>query len=181
MTSRLELEAFASMMVVSLPYPPLPVVCLRGPDSSDSFASGHDLLGSAIMSMVVGHASSCHASVEVRQRKEAIVLKLNDDISKEWGMSGRSLDESAVLTRCYDIFCTSFRQYMQCYPSSPDLRIADIESVCRDTTVVRQAIAHLKARRMTTLETDTVIPETLPDNYNALIRLYVEDLYSQSR
>jgi hypothetical protein len=47
--SQHELSAFASMVVASLPFPPLPVLVLQGEDGEYGVASSFDLLQQAIV------------------------------------------------------------------------------------------------------------------------------------
>ena len=185
MESQLEVQAFASMMMVSLPFPPLPVACLRSTEKNDAFASGHDLLSSAISAMVVGTDQKAgFDSVAIRDTKQALLIALNDDVAAAWRARDRA-DDSAAVDACYDIFCRSYRAYMACYPGSADLRILPMADVGADSTLVRQAVEHLDARSTTFGAGDDVIvcrvPESAKRSYRALLRLYALDLVSLSR
>lgn len=186
MTSRLEVEAFASMMIVSLPFPPLPVVCLRSEECTDTFASGHDLLSSAICSMVIGTDHQGFDSMEIKETKEKILIDLNQDIASVWGRHRKTGETSATLAvnECYDIYCQKFRQFMMCYPSCADLRIKNMTDVGGDTIIVQQSVSHLNARATTIVGDDIVkckVPMALARDYKSLIKMYITDLYSQSR
>ena len=187
MASQLELSAFASMMIVSLPFPPLPVACVRSTEAHDSHASGHDLLSSAISAMLVGTEHKAgFDSVAIRERKEAIVLALNHQIAAVWRGRARTATDHdrAAVEACYTIFCQAYRAYMRCYPGSADLRILPIDDVGAASTVVRQAAQHLDARSTTFAGDDVIackVPAAARTSYRALIRLYVLDLYSLSR
>ena len=185
MESQLEVQAFASMMMVSLPYPPLPVACLRSTEKNDAFASGHDLLSSAISAMVVGTGQRAgFDSVAVRDEKQALLIALNDDIAGVWRGRDRA-DDRAAVDACYEVFCRSYRAYMRCYPGSADLRILPMADVGADSTLVRQAVEHLDARSTTFGAGDDVlvcrVPASAKGSYRALVRLYAMDLFSLSR
>lgn len=188
MTSKIEVDAFVSMVLVSLPFPPLPIVCLRSDSCLESFASGHDLLSSAIAAMIVGNdnISPHYTSVEMKEKKEGILIKLNDDIADTWRRRVPSSKESEQLAveECYTILCSSFRNYMSCYPGSPDLRMMQMNDVDGSTTIVKQAVEHLDARTITFVDEDVVrckIPVGARSNYQKLIKFYISDIYAHSR
>jgi hypothetical protein len=52
--SQHEARALASMVVASLPFPPLPVVVLQGEDGADGLASSFDLLQTAVLNTHLG-------------------------------------------------------------------------------------------------------------------------------
>ena len=54
MQSQHETSAFASMVISSLPFPPLPVLVLQGQDGEYGMASSYDLLQTAIMNARIG-------------------------------------------------------------------------------------------------------------------------------
>ena len=174
------------MLIVSLPFPPLPVVCIKSCDSNYSHASGHDLLSVAIASMIVGKDNKAgFDSMQVLERKQSIVIELNDRIAAVWGTHEKD-NENSALEECYEIFCTQFRLYMGCYPGSCDIRIMDMDSVCASDIIVKQAIGHLNAMASTfTDEAGSVDKFQIPLNstncYKTLIRLYVLGIYSLSR
>lgn len=184
--SQMEVQAFTSMMVVSLPFPPMPVVCIKSSESNDSHASSHDVLSSAIASMIVGNDNKAGGgSMETFERKQSILLALNDNIADVWGNRDKS-NEIVALEECYAVFCRHFRMYMACYAGCRDLRIMDMDSVCAGDVIVKQAVQHLNAIASTFAGEEGDIEEcTVPlestNNYKALIRLYVLGIYSLSR
>lgn len=183
----MQVEAFTSMVMVSLPFPPLPVVCLRSEECTDAHASGHDLLSSAISSMMIGSGDKAgFDSIDIREKKQSIVMGLNDTISQVWRNRERNTkdNDAAAIEECYKIFCSSYREYMTCYPGSTDLRILNMQDVGKDTTIVRQAVEHLNAKS-TTFVGDTIVkcsvPESMKGHYPSLIHMYITDMYSQRR
>jgi len=187
MSSVMQLNAITSMLIVSLPFPPLPVVCIRASDAGDSHASGHDLLSAAIASMLVDTGDKLgFDSTEVLERKQSIVLSLNDEISESWHARDKKC-EGVALEECYAIFCQAFRQYMGCYPGCSDLRIKGMDAVCPSDVIVEQAVAHLTAMAATFVEADSQGPGAcdapLPSTkcYQDIIRMYVLGMCSVSR
>lgn len=186
MTSRIQVEAFASMMIVSLPLPPLPVVCLRSEECTDSFASGHDLMNRAICNMVIGTDNMGFDSVQIKEKKEKILIDLNDEIASVWDIHLKSecTNNTVAIEKCYEIYCQKFRSFMNCYPGCADLRIKEMSDVGGDTVIVQQAVAHLNARATTFVGEEIVkckVPLSLSRDYKSLIKMYVTDLYSESR
>lgn len=174
------------MMIVSLPFPPLPVVCIKSSDSTYSHASGHDLLSSAIASMIVGNDNTVGFDyIQSKERKQSIVIDLNDRIAAVWATREKD-NEASALEECYGIFCTHFRSYLACYPGNGDIRIMDMGSVCASDTIVKQAVGHLNAMASTyTDEEESVerfqVPLTSTNCYKTLIRFYVLGIFSLSR
>lgn len=48
--SQQQLDAFSSMVLVALPFPPMPVCCLKGDDNEDAVMSSHDLIARCMAS-----------------------------------------------------------------------------------------------------------------------------------
>ena len=182
MHSKMETAAFASMIIVTLPFPALPVVCSAEEDCTATHASGHDILSSAIVCMALGAGS---ASAHVQTRKEQILLGLNETLAGLWSeflatKAGGAADrDEDVISRCYLVYCSSFREYMRCYPGSPDLRIMEIHDVDIDSTVHAQCVAHLQARA--SMFGDEGGAPGARVGYSGLLRAYVESMYAESR
>ena len=182
MHSHIETSAFASMIIVTLPFPALPVMCTAEEHSTATHASGHDILSSAIVCMAMGAGS---APAHVQTRKEHILLALNETLAGLWSEflatdAGVAADsDEDVISRCYLVYCSSFREYMRCYPGSPDLRIMDIQDVDIDSTVHAQCVAHLQARA--SMFGDEGGAPGARVGYRGLLRAYVESMYAESR
>ena len=48
--SKQQVDAFSSMVLVALPFPPMPVCCLKGDDNEDAVMSSHDLIARCMAS-----------------------------------------------------------------------------------------------------------------------------------
>ena len=48
--SKQQIDAFSSMVLVALPFPPMPVCCLKGDDNEDAVMSSHDLIARCMAS-----------------------------------------------------------------------------------------------------------------------------------
>jgi len=185
MNSKMEISAFASMIIVTLPFPALPVVCTSGDSDGNKHASGHDILSSAIMSSAFKFDGSPSISDQlVQERKTDILQEINKTVSEIWKYhlenegGGTKECEKATIELCYLAYCACFRKYMCCYPGSPDLRIMDLEEVDINSTVHVQCVAHLNARAK--MFGDTCEPVAPFVSYTALIKEYVVSLYGES-
>ena len=185
MNSKIEISAFSSMMIVTLPFPALPVVCTSGDGDTHRHASGHDILSSAIMSSALKCDGSPSLSDKpLQERKKDILLELNQTVSELWkyyleneGGCTQKCEED-TLAQCYLAYCACFRKYMRCYPGSPDLRIMDLEVVDINSTVHVQCVAHLNARAK--MFGDTCEPVAPFLSYAGLLKEYVQSLYGES-
>ena len=182
----MEVQAVTSMIIVTLPFPPLPVVCVKSSDSIDSHASSHDLLSVAIASNLVGNNNTAaFDSMKVFEGKKKILMDLNDRIVGIW--TNREKDEdNTALEKCYKIFCTQFRLYMEFYPGSSDIRIMDMNSVCASDTIVKQAVEHLNAMASTFVDEERSeekfqVPLESTNCYKSLIRFYVLGIVELAR
>jgi len=186
MISKIEISAFSSMIIVTLPFPALPVVCTSEDGDTRKHASGHDILSSAIMSSALKCEGSAPLSDKMMQeRKQGILLELNQTVSGLWkcyleneGGCTEKFEEDTI-AQCYLAYCAGFRQYMRCYPGSPDLRIMDLEDVDINSAVHLQSVAHLNARAKMFGDTgESVGPRV---GYAGLLKEYVQSLYAESQ
>jgi len=177
---RTELDALVSFMLVHLPIPALPVVCSRGEcsDYTEAVASSHDILANGIRFQML-HAenytlAALHAS---RDAKEALLVELKADIATVVGSLPHAFSDEQV-EQCYGLFCTAARAYLSHYPGSLDLRIRDMDSVCRSDLVHAQTLAHLRAREgmFEPDEGDAPLACGALSTYRELIRAAVEQL-----
>lgn len=190
--SKHEIDSFSSLVMVSLPFPPLPVLCLRSTESVEAIASGHDLLCSAIASMAMNQEyKHGQDSGDLMQRKQRILLDMNRDVSAIWDLhmkkmtsdkSVSSKDEFVALSDCYNIYCDSFRNYMSCYPGSSDLRIKDHSSVDGNPIFIEQAASHINARHnmFEGEQKECMAKPKKNTKYLALLKWYVVELWTQS-
>ena len=161
MQSQHEAYAFASMVVASLPFPPLPVLVLQGEDCEYGMASSFDLLQQAIVVQQLG----CVPPGDLRdlvQGKKAILDQLRTDMTAHYeeaagGLGKDSLCSSLWVQRAYDIYCAAFRSYLlRNYATcTHDLRFHALDAVPADSTLVYQGTSHWKAGRVLSGEQDS--------------------------
>jgi len=177
---RTELDALVSVLIVNHPVPALPVVCARGQDSAyeEAVASTHDILAEGIrFQMLHAHNFPLAGLEKSRDAKEAILLELHADIAAVVGPLAHAITDAQV-DACYALFCAAARAYQAHYPGSPDLRIRDMDSVCRSDLVHAQTLGHLRAREgmFEPEEGDAPLAVGGLSSYRALIRAAVEQL-----
>ena len=155
--SQHELRAIASMVVASLPFPPLPVVVLQGEDGADGLASSFDLLQTAVMNAQLGLGPADRDAAALARSKQATLERLQQDMAAlhqsvaaeaSGGLNGRS--RVAWVQRAYEIYCAAFRTYfLEHYgTSSRDLRFYPLAAVAPDSLLVRQGSSHWNAGRL---------------------------------
>ena len=108
--SQLEAHAFASLVVASLPFPPLPVVVLQGEAGAYGLGSSYDLLQQAIAVQQTG----CAPAGDLVECKQNILNRLRLDISAHYDQSvlcqgGSSICSYVWVAGAYDIYCSAFR------------------------------------------------------------------------
>ena len=141
--SRIEVQAFAAMMTVSLPFPPLPIMCSGGVHSEEAQGSSHDLLSCAISA--AGSDSAPEPSSEAQQHKLAVLVSLGQEITSLW-TSHRAASKADVVDKVYNAYSAAFRGYMRFYPGCADLRMMPLDSVDVGSRIHSQAVQHLNAR-----------------------------------
>jgi len=181
--SQMELDAFNSMMTVALPFPPVPVMCLTVTDTTDAYASSHDVLGSAISSSLIGEDYTRRLDAgDIQKNKHSILMKLNHEVSDIWKQHiDQDLPLPILQDNVYKVYCDSFRCYMSCYPGCSDLRMMPIDSVDVGSRLHRQAVQHFNARAGT-FSDSTDIGEAQPfHTYRQLLVLYSRDLHAEAQ
>tara|TARA_B100001094_G_scaffold328752_1_gene389893 strand:+ start:527 stop:1267 length:741 start_codon:yes stop_codon:yes gene_type:complete len=173
--TRHELESHVAMILLQMPFPPLPLVVLNG-EGEETIASSHDLLSQAISVSLISPLPRPTIQNEIVQKKQRILTELNTRLSNMWKLEvAKFMHEtmcmkppestpdpsnnhnmydylwkrtwrSIPIQNCYEIYCAAFREYISLYPGSADLRIYPLSSVTMDTLVYQHAIDHLKAR-----------------------------------
>jgi hypothetical protein len=160
--SQHEARALASMVVASLPFPPLPVVVLQGEDGADGMASSFDLLQTAVMNSVMnsqlGLRPGGKDAAELARSKQATLERLQRDMAALYveadgqasQNSANSPDDRAWVQRAYDIFCAAFRSFLLDHYaiSSRDLRFYPADAVAADSVLVQQGTSHWRASRL---------------------------------
>ena len=173
--SRQELDAQVAMIMLQSPFPPLPIVMINA-EGEEKMASGHDLLSQALSVSMLSYTTQTNLNEDLMHRKQSILMQLNAKISNMWKLEVEKFMKEAMLMdkamhpdseqnekqlynyiwkrvwreipvqRCYDIYCTLFREYLSCYPGSRDLRIYPLDAVTMDTTIYKHALEHIQAR-----------------------------------
>lgn len=167
------LRAQVQMILVNLPFPPLPVVGGRGPDGVHDIVSGHDLLAAAIGSSLVGPPLVDDASHG--QRVQAFKMELLQALYTQMRQVDAGLGDN--VEAFYALYCKAFRNYLSAYPGSPDLRFWNMEHIDGKHTVMKQGIEHLRAQCVVVGE-DIKAPAITAATYRELIAAYAQSLLS---
>jgi len=183
------IESMVSMLIVSHPIPPLPVVCGQGEGRgyAEVIASSHDILANGIRWNLThsGHSLDAAAGQRIQRRKEEVLRAMYTRVCRAWSNHLRDaarFPEQATVEHCYLQFCLACRQYQALYPGSADLRIAGVSSVCRATCVHSQALSHLRARETCLDDEGNLYVKGLVDrdSYYSLIKGYTIHLWAYS-
>jgi hypothetical protein len=147
--SQHELAALASMVVASLPFPPLPVVALQGTDGEDGVASSFDLLQTAVMNEQLMNRAG-RAAADIAQSKAAMLARLQQDMAALHARADKARNaflELHWLQQAYALYCSAFREYLlRHYPTATqDLRFYPLEAVAADSVLIQQGCSHWKA------------------------------------
>jgi hypothetical protein len=150
--SQHELRAIASMVVASLPFPPLPVMVLQGEDGADGLASSFDLLQTAVMNAQLGLGPADRDAAALARSKQATLERLQADmaalyVEADWK---NAADDWGAVQRAYEIYCAAFRTYLLDHygTSTRDLRFYPLAAVAPDSLLVKQGSSHWNAGRM---------------------------------
>lgn len=181
--SQMELDAFTSMMTVALPFPPVPVMCLTVTDTTDAYASSHDVLGSAISSSLIGEDYTRRADAgDIQKYKHSILMQLNQKVSDIWKQHiNQDFSLPILQENIYKVYCDSFRCYMSCYPGCSDLRMMPIDSVDVGSRLHRQAVQHFNARAATFSDSTDIGQAQSFHTYRQLLVLYSRDLHAEAQ
>jgi len=170
--SQQEARALASMVVASLPFPPLPVMVLQGEDGEDGMASSFDLLQTAVLNAQLMPAD--RDAAELARSKAAVLEKLQRDMAALLAASfGGDLPDG----QAYEIYCAAFRTYLLDHYaiSSRDLRFYPLGAVAPDSVLVQQGSSHWNASRMLSAECDACGGAHF-SGYPEMLRAYALDL-----
>ena len=170
--SQHEVRALASMVLASLPFPPLPVMVLQGEDCEDGMASGYDLLQTAVINNTLGMQVSGKDVQEIARSKQATLHRLCENMV---ALHASSFGAEFPVWQAYEIFCDAFREYLvEHYPtSSRDLRFYPMDTVGVDSLLLQQGASHWSASRMLAGESQSHVHF---GSYIDLIRAYALDL-----
>jgi hypothetical protein len=133
------LQAHVSMILVSLPLPPLPVLVVRGEDLTTSVCSSHDL-HAAMIATHLHMTSTGAAGDEAAQKhnidaKQEVLHKMMEALNKAWTKT-RALpvdieeQDKALVTEAYVQFANAFREYCSHYAHTcRDMRVMPMSHV----------------------------------------------------
>jgi len=170
--SQHELRALASMVVASLPFPPLPVMVLQGEDGADGIASSFDLLHTAVMNAQLVPVD--RDAAELARSKAAVLAELQRDMA---ALLDSKFCADFPDGKAYEIFCGAFREYLLKHyaTSTRDLRFYPLGAVAPDSVLVQQGSSHWNASRMLSAECDACGGAHF-SGYPEMLRAYALDL-----
>ena len=140
MKSQHEISAFASMVVASLPFPPLPVLVLQGEDGEYGMASSFDLLQTAVINAHVGFRPQGQEDLGLARSKQVTLEKLQKKMAT---LYASSFSGDFPVFQAYEIYCSAFREYLLKHyaTSTHDLRVYQLDDVAPDSLLMRQAVS----------------------------------------
>ena len=133
------LQAHVSMILVSLPLPPLPVLVVRGEDLTTSVCSSHDLHAAMIATHLHMTSTGAAGDEQTQQHnidaKQEVLHKMMGALNKVWTKT-RALpvefekQDKALVTEAYVLFANGFRDYCSHYAHNcRDLRVLPMSHV----------------------------------------------------
>ena len=133
------LQAHVSMILVSLPLPPLPVLVVRGEDLTTSVCSSHDLHAAMISTHLHMSSTGGGGDAEAQQHnidaKQEVLHKMMGALNKVWTKT-RALpvdlveQDKALILEAYVLFANGFRDYCSHYVHNcRDLRVLPMSHV----------------------------------------------------
>jgi hypothetical protein len=145
--SQHEVRALASMVLASLPFPPLPVMVLQGEDNADGLASSYDLLQTAVMNSTLGMQVQGKDAQAIARSKQATLERLQQNMA---ALHTSSFGADFPVWQAYEIYCDSFREYLLEHyaTSSRDLRFYPMDTVAAGSLLVSQGSSHWNAGRI---------------------------------
>jgi hypothetical protein len=178
-----EHSAYASMLVASLPLPPLPVMVLAGfPQlrSERGLLSSFDVLRDAVVAHQCTEPARGSAPALVRAKSE-VLRRLREDMSAHCAQAAGNTANHAWVQRAYEIFCDAFATYILSYTSTADVKFYPTAAVPPDSVLVQQGSLHWQgswggARDRALVCEDCSGPHF--SSYENMVRVYALDLGS---
>jgi hypothetical protein len=133
------LQAHVSMILVSLPLPPLPVLVVRGEDLTTSVCSSHDLHAAMISTHLHMTSTGVAGDAQTQQHnidaKQEVLHKMMQGLNKAWTKT-RALpvdieeQDKQLVTEAYVLFANGFRDYCSHYVHTcRDMRVMPMSHV----------------------------------------------------
>jgi hypothetical protein len=133
------LQAHVSMILVSLPLPPLPVLVVRGEDLTTSFCSSHDLHAAMIATHLhmtstgmVGDEAAQKHNIDAKQEVlHQMMAKLNKAWVRTRAMQADTKEQDKELvTEAYVLLANGYRDYCSHYAHTcRDMRVMPMSHV----------------------------------------------------
>jgi len=133
------LQAHVSMILVSLPLPPLPVLVVRGEDLTTSVCSSHDLHAAMISTHLHMTSTGTAGDAQTQQHnidaKQEVLHSMMTKLNKAWTTTRAlpvSIEEQdkALVTEAYVLFANGFRDYCSHYVHTcRDMRVMPMSHV----------------------------------------------------
>jgi hypothetical protein len=133
------LQAHVSMILVSLPLPPLPVLVVRGEDLTTSVCSSHDLHAAMISTHLHMTSTGTAGDAQTQQHnidaKQEVLHNMMTKLNKAWTRTRAlpvSIEEQdkALVTEAYVLFANGFRDYCSHYVHTcRDMRVMSMSHV----------------------------------------------------
>ena len=149
------LQAHVSMILVSLPLPPLPVLVVRGEDLTTSVCSSHDL-HAAMISTHLHMTSTGTAGDEQTQKhnidaKQEVLHNMMTKLNQVWTRT-RAMpvdieeQDKALVTEAYVLFANAFRDYCSYYVHTcRDMRVMPMSHVDIGDATHKSAVEYVSA------------------------------------
>lgn len=192
--SQYEAYAFASMIMASLPFPPLPLVVNYGEDMEDGMASSFDLTQQAIMADQANVYTTKDNDVKIMQKKIQILKNLHSNMKEHFQnavCTARDNHQSIAqctntddwIEKAYNIYTTNLRKYLlECYPNcTSDMRFFPIRDVPADHVVMGHAKSHVQSMLLQENNFENLNADSICSNlntYSDVIHYYACDLGS---
>ena len=137
--SKQQVDAFSSMVLVALPFPPMPVCCLKGDDNEDAVMSSHDLIARCMASSALMPFTAAEQQ-ETIERKMQILDNLPQRVQQ---CHEKNIDPYVAFAECT-------RDYIAVYfpknaRKNVDVRILPAMHVVSGDVHCTQARKHLQA------------------------------------
>ena len=137
--SKQQVDAFSSMVLVALPFPPVPVCCLKGDDNEDAVMSSHDLIARCMASSALMPFTAAEQQ-ETIERKMQILDNLPQRVQQ---CHEQNIDPYVAFAECT-------RDYIAVYfpknaRKNVDVRILPATHVVSSDVHCTQARKHLLA------------------------------------
>ena len=145
---RHEREARITMILVSLPLPPVPVLACRGEDAVDGVCSSHDL--HAVMMATdmqrVRQGAVTAAEYENFRLRKCVVLDAMHGKMRQILTDAAVLEDEAKCAECYATVCDTIRKYWALYAHEcADVRVCGLDSVVKGDLVYEHMLGYVRA------------------------------------